>query len=328
MKLFRYINISRKVYTEIKKQRRYNKTFLAPYLQQLENKYGGKFSDEQKKKILKYYGLFITSFLCSSYTRLRGRPLTDAERKRATVFGILTPVGDDLFDEDKLDIESIRTITFNPQDYHATTFSANVAKQIQTFLLSDVPHKEDYLQAAKNVLDIQIETARQTDSAITIGELEHITYTKGAVSVIIYHQCLDEVADEQLRQVLFCTGSLYQLGNDIFDLYKDVRDNIYTLVNTCDDYAALRRNFLARVRLQNQKIMRLPYAKKNKKEFCFVMNTINARSLVALDQLVRMQKKTGKKINWWQLQRKDMIVDMEKPRNFLKWLVYAYKLGG
>jgi hypothetical protein len=25
-------------------------------------------------------------------------------------------------------------------------------------------------------------------------------------------------------------GSLYQLGNDIFDLYKDVRDNIYTLV--------------------------------------------------------------------------------------------------
>ena len=50
--------------------------------------------------------------------------------------------------------------------------------------------------------------------------------------------------------------------------------------------------------------------------------------LVALDQFVRMQKKTGKKINWWQLQRKDMIVDMEKPRNFLKWLWYAYKLAG
>ena len=56
------------------------------------------------------------------------------------------------------------------------------------------------------------------------------------------------------------------------------------------------------------------------------MNTISARSVVALDQFVRMQKKAGKKINWQQLQRKDMIVDMEKPRNFLKWLVYAYKL--
>jgi len=328
MRLFKYISISRGVYKEIKKQKQYNKTFLVPYLEQLENRYGGKFSEEQKKKILDYYGLFITSFLCSSYAKLHGRSLTDAERKRATLFGILTPVGDDLFDEDKLDMESIRAITYDPQDYHATTFSANVAKEIQTFLLSDVPNKEAYLQAAKNVLEIQIETARQTDPGISITELERITYTKGAVSVIIYHQCIDDAADEQMKQVLFSIGSLYQLGNDIFDLYKDTRDNIYTLVNTCTDFTELRRNFLARVRLQNQKIMKLPYAKKNKTAFCFVMNTINARSLVALDQFVRLQKKTGKKINWWQLQRKDMIVDMEKPRNFLKWLWYAYKLPG
>jgi len=100
MRLFRYINISRNVYKEIKKQKQYNKTFLVPYLHELENKYGRKFSDEQKKKILNYYGLFITSFLCSSYTRLHGRTLTDTERKRATLFGILTPVGDDLFDEE------------------------------------------------------------------------------------------------------------------------------------------------------------------------------------------------------------------------------------
>lgn len=327
MRLFRYINISRNVYKEIKKQQQYNKTFLVPYLHELENKYGGTFRDEQKKKILNYYGLFITSFLCSHYTKLYGRALTDAERKRATLFGILTPVGDDLFDVDKLDMESIRLITSHPQNYTASTFSAHVAKEIQAFLLDDVPHKATYLQAAKDVLEIQIETTRQTDPAITIAELERITYTKGAASVIIYHQCLDDAADEQMKQVLFCIGSLYQLGNDIFDLYKDVSDHIYTLVNTCDDFSELRRNFLARVRLQNQKIMALPYAKKNKKEFCFVMNTINARSVVALDQFVRLQQKTGEKINWQQLQRKDMIVDMEKPRNFLKWLWYAYKLA-
>ena len=328
MRLFKYLNISLSVYKEIKKQQQYNKYFLVPYLQQLEDKYGGKFKDEQKKKILDYYGLFITSFLCSSYTRLHGRALTDAERKRATLFGILTPVGDDLFDEDKLDMESIRSITYTPHTYTATTFSANVAKEIQTFLLADVPHKEAYLQAAKNVLDIQIDTARQTDPAISRQELEQITYTKGAVSVIIYHQCLDDLADEQMKEVLFLTGSLFQLGNDIFDLYKDVRDNIYTLVNTCDDYLKFREFFLERVRLQNKKIMALPFPEKNKTAFCFVMNSINARSVVALDQFVQRQKKIGEKINWWQLQRKDMIVDMEKTRNILKWLYYAYKLPG
>jgi hypothetical protein len=327
MRLFKYAGTILRVYKEIKKQKQYNKTFLLPYLQQLEIKYSGKFSDEQKQKILNYYGLFITSFLCSSYKRLQGKILTDAERKRATLFGILTPVGDDLFDEDKLDIENIKAITFNPQSYTASTFTEKVAKEIQTFLLQDVPHKEAYLQAAKNVLEIQIETAKQTDAALSVQELEHITYTKGAVSVIIYHQCLDEVADEKMQDALFLTGSLFQLGNDIFDLYKDVRDNIYTLINTCDDYEVFRKSFLERVQLQNQKIMELPHTEKNKKEFCFIMNSINARSVVALDQFVRMQQKAGKKINWWQLQRKDMIVDMEKPRNFLKWFYYAYKLA-
>ena len=327
MRLFNYISITRKVYKEIKVQKQFNKDFLIPYLHQLEKKYSGKFQDEQKQKILNYYGLFITSFLCSSYKRLQGKKLTDDERKRATLFGILTPVGDDLFDEDKLDIESIKNITFDPESYTATTFSAHVAKEIQAFLLQDVPHKTAYLQASKNVLDIQIETVKQTKAGISAHDLEYITYTKGAVSVIIYHQCLNEVADEQMQEVLFLIGSLYQLGNDIFDLYKDVRDNIYTLINTCDDFINLKKIFLERVQLQNQKIMALPYTEKNKKEFCFVMNTINARSVVALEQFIALQKKTGSKPDWWKLQRKDMIVDMEKPVNFLKWLRYAYILA-
>ena len=327
MRLFNYIGITLRVYKEIKVQKQFNKDFLIPYLNQLEIKYSGRFRDEQKQKILNYYGLFIPSFLCSNYKKLQGKKLTDDERKRATLFGILTPVGDDLFDEDKLDIESIKTITFTPENYTASTFSAHVAKEIQAFLLQHVPHKAAYLEASKNVLDIQIETVKQTRPDNTRQELEKITYTKGAVSVIIYHHCLDDLADEQMKEALFLIGSLYQLGNDIFDLYKDVRDNIYTLINTCDDFKTFRKSFLERVQLQNQKIMALPYAEKNKKEFCFVMNTINARALVALDQFISLQKKTGSKIDWWKLQRKDMIVDMEKPVNFLKWLVYAYKLA-
>ncbi|MGI8952731.1 MAG: hypothetical protein ACR2FN_14240 [Chitinophagaceae bacterium] len=326
MSLFSYISAFRNVYKEIKVQKQFNKNFLVPYLKELECRHDGHFSEEQKKKILNYYGLFITSFLCSSYKRLYGKKLSADERKRATLFGILTPVGDDLFDIDKLNIENIRHITYEPETYNATTFSAKVAKEIQTFELQNVPHKKEYLQASKNVLEIQIDTIKQTNALIDKKELERITYTKGAVSVIIYHQSLDEIAGEQMLEVLLLIGSLFQLGNDIFDLYKDVRDNIYTLINTCDNYVVFKENFLERVRLQNKKIMSLPYAKKNKKEFCIVMNTINARSVVALDQFIRLQKKMDKRIDWWKLERKNMIVDMEKPKNFLKWFYYIYRL--
>ena len=326
MSLFSYISAFRNVYKEIKIQRKFNKSFLIPYLDELETKYSGNFQPEQKGKIKKYYGLFITSFLCSSYKRLHEKTLTAEERKRATLFGILTPVGDDLFDIDKLDIESIRAITFTPESYTATTFASHVATEIQTYLLQHVPHKALYLEASKNVLDIQIETVKQTSSAISKEELERITYTKGAVSVIIYHQCLDDVANKQMQEVLFLIGSLYQLGNDIFDLYKDVRDNIYTLVNTCDDFIAFKQNFIERVRLQNKKIMALPYNEKNKKEFCMVMNTINARSMVAIDQFIKLQRKKASKIDWWKMERKNMICDMEKPVNILKWFYYIWKL--
>jgi hypothetical protein len=326
MTIFRYINIARKVYSELKVQKQFNKTFLIPYLDELEKKYNGKFLPEQRKKILDYYGLFITSFLCSSYKRLYGKKLSNEERKRATLFGILTPVGDDLFDIDKLDDESIRQITFSPESFAATTFAAHVAKEIQTYLLQTVPHKEEYIQASTNVLDIQIETIKQTKPGISKEEMRRITYTKGAVSVIIYHQCLNEAADLQMQEVLFLIGSLYQLGNDIFDLYKDVHDNIYTLVNTCDDYVQFKKDFIERVQVQNEKIYALPYTKKDKEDFCIVMNTINGRSLVAIDQFIATQKKYGSKIDWWKLERKDMIVDMEKSRNILKWLRYIFAL--
>src|SRR5215831_3574922 len=167
MGLFNYIGIAKRVYREIKIQRQFNKDFLIPYLKELEKKYDGKFQPEQKQKILNYYGLFITSFLCSSYKRLYGKNLTPEERKKATLFGILTPVGDDLFDIDKLRIEEVRAITFSPENYTATTFSSKVAKEIQTYLLQHVPHRDAYLEASKNVLEIQIETVKQAQSGIS-----------------------------------------------------------------------------------------------------------------------------------------------------------------
>lgn len=315
------------VYQEIRVQRQFNRDFLLPYLGYLENKFDGSFYPEQQQKIVQYYGLFITSFLCSSYKRLYGKTLTPDERRRATLFGILTPVGDDLFDIDRLSHEAIRKITFEPATFPAVSFSARVACEVQQYMLDHVPHLEQYLQASAAVLDIQVETEQQTNPAISREDLERITWTKGAVSVIIYHQCLDDAAIKEMKEVLFLVGSLYQLGNDLFDLYKDVRDNIYTLVNTCTDFIALRHQFTERVRAQNRAIMALPYAEQDKERFCIVMNAINARSLVALDQLVAFQQKQGGgKIDWWQQPRSAMIVDMERPANMLKWLYYAWKM--
>jgi hypothetical protein len=310
---------------ELKKQQKYIDRFLNPYLEELQKKYGGTFQEEQLKKIRQYYGLFIPTILCSSYRHLYDQEYTEAERKRATLFGILTPVGDDLFDIDKLDAEAINEITYNPEAYEAKTFSAHVAKEIQSFMLKDVPYQKEYLQAAKNVYEIQLETIKQTNPDIQDEELERITYAKGGYSVIIYHQVM-EPASEAMWKVLFYVGSLMQFGNDLFDMLKDLRDGIITLPDRCTDYTNLRQMFLSRVKECNLLIYDLPYKKHKKEEFAIAMHFIISRSMVVFDKMIALENQLGKPLNYKSLTRKQLICDMEKPGNILKWLYYSYKL--
>ncbi|MCW3108216.1 MAG: hypothetical protein JWQ09_2722 [Segetibacter sp.] len=326
MMMLSYLKTIVRFRKELKKQQDYINTFLNPYLDELQKKYAGTFQDEQLKKIRQYYGLFIPTVLCSSYKHLYNEPYTEVERKRATLFGILTPVGDDLFDIDKLDVEAINEITYHPENYEAKTFSAHIAKEIQSFMLKDVPYKKDYLEAAKNVFEIQLETIKQTNPAIHDEELARITYAKGGYSVIIYHQIMEKPASEAMWKVLFYVGSLMQFGNDLFDMFKDLRDGIITLPDRCTDYTQLRQLFMSRVKECNRLIYALPYKHHKKEEFAVAMHLIISRSIVVIDKMIGLEKQLGKPLNYKKLNRKQLICDMEKTKNILKWLYYSYKL--
>jgi hypothetical protein len=326
MMILSYISTIARLRKELKKQHAYIQTFLNAYLDELQKKYGGTFGEEQLKKIRQYYGLFIPTILCSSYKHLYDESYTEAERKRATLFGILTPVGDDLFDIDKLDVEAINEITYHPESYVAKTFSAHIAKEIQSFMLKDVPSKREYLEAAKNVYEIQLETIKQTNLTITDSELEQITFAKGGYSVIIYHQIMEKPASEAMWKVLFYVGSLMQFGNDLFDMFKDLRDGIITLPDRCTDYTKLRQLFLSRVKECNSLIYALPYKQNKKEEFAVAMHLIISRALVVIDKMVGLEKQLGRPLNYKKLTRRQLICDMEKPGNILKWLYYSYKL--
>ena len=326
MNFLNYFTAGFQVVKELRKQRRFNQAFLVHYLSELENKYQGSFSKEQLFKINQYYGLLIGPILCGSYKMLYGQAFGEEERKRATLFGILTPLGDDLFDVHHLPIEKISALTFEPEQYQAKLFAENVVKEIQSALLYEVPHKEAYIKASKDVLDLQVATIAQTSSDMEKDELLQITYRKGAVSVIIYHQILSTAADEQMMKVLEEVGGLYQLGNDLFDVFKDTRDGIYTIPNTCKDFSTLKSSFLDKVMYMNRLIQSLPYEKNRKEKFSIIINSINARSLVAIEEWIAFQRKHGREADLRSFERKTLIIDMEKPRLFIKWLFYTWKL--
>jgi hypothetical protein len=45
--------------------------------------------------------------------------------------------------------------------------------------------------------------------------------------------------------MLYKLGGVLQLSNDIFDVYKDSKDDIYTLVTTAKKISELRKLFLS-----------------------------------------------------------------------------------
>jgi hypothetical protein len=326
MNVLNYFSACFQVVKELRKQQRFNKSFLAAYLEQLEEKYHGTFSKEQRFKIEKYYGLLIGPVLCATYKMLYSADFTEDERKRASLFGILTPLGDDLFDVYNVPIDKITQLTFDPENYAADIFAEKVVREIQSFLLKNVPNKKEYISASKDVLELQVATAAQTSSDIKYEVLEDITFRKGAVSVIIYHQILNEVANEKMMKVLNELGGLFQLGNDLFDVYKDTRDGITTIPNTCKNFEQLKQQFLEKVQYMNELIYSMPYQKNEKEKFSIIINSINARSLVAIDEWINFHRKNGRDVELKKFERKALIIDMEKPRLFLKWLRYTWRL--
>ncbi len=326
MNVIRYIQALSELWKDIQTQRRYNAAFLAPYIETLEKKYDGQFHEGQKEKILNYYGLFIPAVLAASYKRLYKIALSEDERKRVSLFGILTPVGDDLFDIDKLDIASIRTITYTPHLYKATHFTAQVACEIQDFLLHHVPDVAAYTLAAKNVFEIQIETLKQLDGDIPDEEIAQITFCKGGYSVIIYHEVM-HAADDALRAALFDVGSLMQFANDLFDLHKDLPDGIQTLPARCSNFSALKKSYYNLCLQCNKKIRDLHFNKKEKDIFIIKMQFIISRGLVALDHFIQMEKEKGNALKMDTLTRKELITDMQKPLNIIKWLRYVFKMS-
>ncbi len=326
MNVIRYIQALSELWKDIQTQKRFNKVFLAPYIETLEKKYDGHFHKGQREKILNYYGLFIPAVLAASYKRLYKTILSDDERKRVTLFGILTPVGDDLFDIDQLDIAAIHTITYTPHLYQDSHFTAHVACEIQDFLLHHVPNVAAYTLAAKHVFDIQIETLKQLDANISEEEIAHITFCKGGYSVIIYHEVM-HAADDALRAALFDVGSLMQLANDLFDLHKDIPDGIQTLPARCTNFSALKKTYYNLSLQCNKKIRDLDFDKKEKEIFLIKMQFIITRGLVALDHFIQIENANGGALRMDTLSRKALITDMQKPSNIFKWLRYLIKMS-
>ena len=176
-----------------------------------------------------------------------------------------------------------------------------------------------------NVHNAQVESKNQKSEGINHPEINNITLNKGGVSTLLFRSIFNEVLSGQEKQLMFKLGGLFQLENDIFDVYKDYTDGIKTLVTTEKNIKNLRDIYLNLVEEVFNLVHQTNYLTTNKATFKRIIYLVFCRGLVCLDMLEKNQEATENVFNLGEYKRNELICDMEKPMNIIKLIHYFSK---
>jgi len=309
----------------LKHQREIIRKTIAVDIEKIKINKDDSLSDKDFKKINDYYGYAVPAILGEGFCALRGKKMTDKERLALTYLGALTGLFDDFFDEKNTTEEHIEELIYNPnenitQNSHELLFirfyNKALANSHDTNLL-----KEKF----EEVFKAQVLSKKQNLPKITKKEIDFITLKKGGVSLLFYRSVLigDITKDEE--NMIYKLGSLMQLENDIFDIYKDYQNNIKTLPTTETEIKNLIKKYNKAIQNTLLNIKKTGFPTKNKQFFIRFISMILYRGSVCLDCLEKNEKLTSNQFSINEYSRKQLICDMEKTKNILRLINYYAK---
>ncbi len=310
------------LYKDVRKQKRFVNAIIKPEISRAREQNDDTLDENDFKKIRQYYGFGVPAIVGESFCTLRGMPMTEKERIANTYQGALTGLYDDFFDKTKLDPSEIRKMMDDPYGFQASSSLEKLFIHFLKAVHQNLHDKEFFMQTFDQVFDAQIESKQQSDTGISIEEIKEITFRKGGHSLLFYRSVFSNKVIEGEMDALYNAGSLMQLGNDIFDVYDDSRDNIRTLLTACENIKEVRQIFTEQMEKTIILINTLKYKRHQLRKYTreFILGI--SRCFVCLDQLEALESKSGGKFKPAEYSREELICDMEKPSNMLASLKY------
>ncbi len=277
------------------------------------------------KKITRYYSLAVPAILGEGFCLLRNKRLTPKERMALTYLGGLTGLFDDFFDKKELPDSHIQKLITGHNEDDANDSHELLFIRFYNAALKNIDHPDLFMQYVHKVFEMQILSRKQKLTNISKQEIEKITFDKGGFSLLFYRSALENIPTQDEEKALYQLGSLLQLENDLFDVYKDYKQQINTLVTTETDIRNLWHQYFSLMDETTYRFRQLPFPARNTNSFLRFMSLIVFRGIVCLNQLDSLQKSTNNVFSLNQYTRKDLICDMEKTRNMLKVAHYFGK---
>ncbi|WP_147313897.1 hypothetical protein [Deminuibacter soli] len=290
----------------------------------IEQQYQGNFNKATRKKIAVSHGIY-NPMICDAFTRLHGRLTSDSEKMRLVHYFICSSLFDDFTDYPTISEEQLLQLSFQPEQYHGDSFDEKVFRQSHLLLKEYVHDKAAYENIARQLYKAQLFSRKQSHSSLPEETIREITFTKGGYAVLLCRHYLDVQATAAEDECWYRMGTIIQLTNDLYDIYKDLQEHITTLPGSMTNAYAFELFFLEQVNAMKAAIKALPYPQQRKQTFSLAMAGIYSFGLIALDQLKTLQGNALQLPDLHTLPRKALIVDMEKMANRRKWFAFTYK---
>lgn len=284
--------------------------------------YGFRLSESQKQRIKSY---LIQSCITNEwFSLLRGYGIAKNEWKASLYIGAITPIVDDLMDNDNYNGQNIKAIYKG--EAKANTADEHVLYYGYQRLLTCVKNPDYFIEVTDKIADAQDKSRNQKQKDISLTELESYTRNKGGLATLFYRSILDNTPSALEQESIMILGESLQWVNDVFGLYEDYHQGIKTPAIAIADFSIYNRLFHQKLEQLKLAIAKLSYPMKNKNNALISMVLVLKRGEVCMLQLRKLQKDKNQ-LEIEKYERKDLLCDMEKVSNFYKSIQLSLKFN-
>lgn len=260
----------------------------------------------------------------NAFTRLRSRTSNLGERERLLLYFLCSAIFDDFTDKKELSPNDLFNISFRPEEYQPKRIEEKIFLYAHLKLRAYVKNKELYHSVVIELFQVQKDSANQFNTFLSEDELKQITFTKGGSSTLLSHFYLDLEASDIEQKCWRQLGVLFQLTDDLLDIYDDLQVGQDTLPIRIKDVRVLSAFFEEQMELMKNLIADLPFPYLNKEQMVFSIASICSVGWIALHQLSSIQGDQPEIVNLKDVERKALIVDMAKISNLLFCTKFTY----
>jgi hypothetical protein len=312
----------------LEKQRKFLSQNIRPVLNAGLSANDGSLNEKDISKINRYYGLAVPAVLGEAFCALRGTAMSGGERWASTCQGAMTGLFDDFFDMQYMDDSEIKNKIDIREQSEDKKSNELLFDMFYDNVLKFSPDPASVKKALTAVYEAQVLSREQTESIPTKRILD-ISLNKGGTSLQFYRTVFHHSLVKGENDLLFLAGGIMQLGNDIFDVYKDRESGINTLITTCNSINEVRIVFSDLLSKFYRKAQALPYSAANIKKFMDIFSIcVFSRCYVCLDHLEKSESTTGNKFVIEAYSRNQLICDMDTKKNMLRSAAYHINTVG